>query len=149
MSDIEINDIRKITDFKKSLRTKWIYLASLMDRSFQTAKEISKYAEKKKIKVLFNPSLYLAKKGKVYLKPILKTTSILVLNQEEAAALLGIKGKITKKYIDDGEFLVDIDCWGENQKGEITMPGHATVSLPSREKGVWPLERLLASSETQ
>ena len=43
-----------------------------------------------------------------------------------------IKGKVTRKYVENGEHLVDIECWGENQRGEITMPGHATVVLPSK-----------------
>ncbi|MBU0460360.1 MAG: carbohydrate kinase family protein [Nanoarchaeota archaeon] len=76
------------TDFKKSqLKAKWIYLSSLLGKSFQTATEIVQYAQKKKIKILFNPSLYLDKKGKSYLASILKKTTILVLNKEEAAAL--------------------------------------------------------------
>lgn len=45
-----------------------------------------------------------------------------------------LKGKVTEKYIKDGEFIVEVECWAENQRGEITMPGKATVSLPSREK---------------
>ena len=44
------------------------------------------------------------------------------------------KGSVTEKYIKDGEYLVDIECFGENQRGEITMRGKATVALPSREK---------------
>ena len=42
------------------------------------------------------------------------------------------KGKVTRKYVENSELLVDIECWGENQRGEITMPGQATVRLPSR-----------------
>lgn len=49
------------------------------------------------------------------------------------------RGNVTKKYVENGEYLVDIECWGQNQRGEITMPGHATVALPSREAGWWPL----------
>ena len=45
------------------------------------------------------------------------------------------KGKVTRKYMDDGRFAVDLDVWGENQRGEVTAPGRATVLLPSREKG--------------
>ena len=44
------------------------------------------------------------------------------------------KGKVSKKYIDKGEHLVDVECWAENQRGEITMPGSATVVLPSKGK---------------
>ena len=55
-----------------------------------------------------------------------------------------IKGRVVKKYMDEnGEPCVDVDCWGENQRGEITMPGHATIILPSREKKYWPLENRL------
>ncbi len=43
-----------------------------------------------------------------------------------------LKGKVTNKYIEDDEHLVDIECWAENQRGEVTMPGTATVRLPSK-----------------
>ena len=32
-----------------------------------------------------------------------------------------------------GFALVDIEIWGENQRGELTTPGFATVMLPSRD----------------
>lgn len=41
------------------------------------------------------------------------------------------KGRVTRKYVENGEHLVDIECWAENQLHEITLPGHATISLPS------------------
>ncbi|MDO8674237.1 MAG: MaoC family dehydratase N-terminal domain-containing protein [Dehalococcoidia bacterium] len=46
-----------------------------------------------------------------------------------------MKGKVARKYIENGEHLVDIECWGENQRGEITLPGFAVVRLPTREGG--------------
>ncbi len=42
------------------------------------------------------------------------------------------KGKVTKKYVEDGEHYVDCDIRVENGKGEVTTPGKATVILPSR-----------------
>lgn len=42
------------------------------------------------------------------------------------------KGKVTNKYVVDYKYCVDIECWGENQRGEINMPGKATVILPSK-----------------
>ena len=30
---------------------------------------------------------------------------------------------------------VDLDIWGENQRGDTTTPGHAMILLPSREHG--------------
>jgi acyl dehydratase len=43
------------------------------------------------------------------------------------------KGKVSKKYVKDGFALVDLEIWGENQRGELTTPGLATVILPSRD----------------
>ena len=42
------------------------------------------------------------------------------------------KGRVTKKYTDGGNHLVDCEIWLENAKGEKTTPGTATVVLPSR-----------------
>ncbi|MBI2832606.1 MAG: MaoC family dehydratase N-terminal domain-containing protein [Chloroflexi bacterium] len=42
------------------------------------------------------------------------------------------KGKVTKKYVENGEHLVDIEIRAENQRGEVTAPGWATVQLPSK-----------------
>ncbi len=74
------------SDFKpQDLATSWLYIGSLMGKSFQIGKEIVQHT---KSSVLFNPSLYLARKRKNYLKPILSRTKILVLNLEEAQAVL-------------------------------------------------------------
>lgn len=43
-----------------------------------------------------------------------------------------LKGRVVAKRIEQGEHLVEVECWGENQLGQITMPGNATVRLPSR-----------------
>jgi hypothetical protein len=43
------------------------------------------------------------------------------------------RGKVTRKYVKDGYGLVDIEIRGENQRGELTTPGMATVVLPSRD----------------
>ncbi|MBT4936176.1 carbohydrate kinase family protein [Candidatus Woesearchaeota archaeon] len=78
-----------IYDFvKKQLKARWIYMGSLMETSLKTGKKLVKYAHGKKTKILFNPSLYLAKKGVPYLRPILKATEILVLNKKEAQTLV-------------------------------------------------------------
>jgi hypothetical protein len=52
-------------------------------------------------------------------------------------ALLGdtltCRGKVAKKYEEDGIPMVDLSLTVETQKGEITTPGRATVVL-AREK---------------
>ncbi len=45
------------------------------------------------------------------------------------------KGKVVKKYVENNEHLVDIECWAENQSGVKTLLGSATVLLPARKAG--------------
>ena len=80
-------------DFKRQdLAAPWLYIGSVMGKSFQVASAIVKNT---KSSVLFNPSLYLAQKGKTFLSPILRKTKVLVLNLEEAQAVLAnYSGKI-------------------------------------------------------
>jgi len=42
------------------------------------------------------------------------------------------RGKVSKKYTDGPDHLVDCEIWLENHQGEKTTPGTATVILPSR-----------------
>jgi acyl dehydratase len=47
-----------------------------------------------------------------------------------------MRGRVTRKYLAEGDRpAVDLDIWGENQRGDTTTPGHATILLPSREHG--------------
>ena len=46
-----------------------------------------------------------------------------------------MKGKTIKKYMENGMWLVDLELWAENQRGETTTTGSATVSLPSKNHG--------------
>ena len=43
------------------------------------------------------------------------------------------KGKVTKKYLDGNDHLVDCDIKLENGKGEVTTSGKATVILPVKQ----------------
>jgi len=84
------NDKLKFSDINlKKLKTKWFYFSSMISESFKTLEKLAEFAEKNNIKIAFNPSTYLAKKGKNYLKKILTRTTILVLNNEEASLLVG------------------------------------------------------------
>ena len=77
----------------KALNPQWIYLGTLLEKSFITAKAIARHAAKNHISLLFNPSTYLAKKGIAHSKDILKATTLLVLNKEEAQLLLKTKNQ--------------------------------------------------------
>jgi acyl dehydratase len=43
------------------------------------------------------------------------------------------RGRVSRKYVKDGYALVDIEIWAENQRGERTATGVATVILPPRD----------------
>jgi acyl dehydratase len=47
-----------------------------------------------------------------------------------------MRGRVSRKYLaEGGRPAVDLDIWGENQRGDTTTPGHAAILLPSREHG--------------
>lgn len=73
----------------RRLDTKWLYFSSMLGRSFGMQEKLAQYARKHHIPVAFNPSLYLAKKGAFALRHLLKATTALILNKEEAQALSG------------------------------------------------------------
>jgi acyl dehydratase len=46
--------------------------------------------------------------------------------------VLTCKGTVTRTYHENGEPRVDCQIWQENQKGEKTLTGEATFTLPPR-----------------
>lgn len=90
------NDLMTLQDVPKKLDTKWIYLGTMLGKSWKTHCAIAQYAKKNGINVLFNPSLYLAEQGKKFLKPVLDACTVLILNKEEAQAVTGKKTNIDK-----------------------------------------------------
>ncbi len=45
---------------------------------------------------------------------------------------MSIKGKVTRKYIEGSDHLVDLDVWIENDKQGLTTPATCTVVLPAK-----------------
>ena len=43
-----------------------------------------------------------------------------------------LKGRVKRAYQEGGKAFVALECWVENQHGEITTPGSALVELPRR-----------------
>ena len=41
------------------------------------------------------------------------------------------RGRVVRKYVEDGQSFADCEIWLENARGQTTAPGQATVSLPS------------------
>lgn len=42
------------------------------------------------------------------------------------------RGKVVRRYREDGKALVDLEVWVENGSGTVTTPGEATVVLPTK-----------------
>jgi|SRR3989338_1744402 len=89
-----VNNELRPKDVKKSaLKARWFYFSAMMEGSFAVLEELARFAKKSGIRVAFNPSSYLAEKGAGYLKAVLSATTVLVLNKEEAEAIVG-KGTV-------------------------------------------------------
>jgi len=87
-----VNDKLSLNDVDKSkLKARWFYCSSMLGKSLKTVFNIVRSS---KAKVAFNPSTYLAIKGRKFLSPLLKKTDLLILNKEEAQYLLNSKAKI-------------------------------------------------------
>ncbi|HIH31686.1 TPA: carbohydrate kinase family protein [Candidatus Woesearchaeota archaeon] len=86
--DLDLKHIQKYL-----LDSRWFYFSSMMHKSFSALEYLSKHSKKKNIKIAFNPSLYLVKKGKKHLSKILKNCEILLYNKEEAQSMLNSKSE--------------------------------------------------------
>lgn len=81
---------------------KWFYLASLSDNPIEVFQSLIDFAQKNKIKVMANPGSSQLKLSPKILHPLLKKVDILLLNQEEAQALIkkpSLKGEKLVKQI--------------------------------------------------
>jgi len=92
------NDDIARNDAPKQPHTDWFYFGSMLGKSWDTQCALANYARKNNINILYNTSYYLASKGLNYLKPVLDATTILILNKEEARALVG-KKKASEKTL--------------------------------------------------
>lgn len=79
------DDLRRNEINFSNLRTKWLYLSSLLGESFEAQKVFALFLHKRGTKIAFNPSEYIIKE--LNLKPILGITDVLILNEEEAELL--------------------------------------------------------------
>lgn len=100
-----VNDSLVITDVSTTqLAASWFYFSSMTGEAYRTLETLADYAKKHKIKILFNPSMYIAKKGMKTLKKVIENCEILVLNKEEAEVLTKKEGvdkclKELNKYV--------------------------------------------------
>ncbi len=85
-----LNDRLLMSDIKlHKLKTKWIYVSSMLGQSLETAEKVIHMVKKSGTKVALNISGYLASKGLNYLSSILGSADVIVLNNNEAEILTG------------------------------------------------------------
>ncbi len=82
------NDLKYKEIKLKKLKTKWFYFSTQLGESYRTQEKLAKFAEKNGIKIIFNTSEYLVKKGAKYVSNILRRTEVFVLNKDEAKLLV-------------------------------------------------------------
>jgi acyl dehydratase len=63
---------------------------------------------------------------------ILRKLSCSYKDMNYPGEVITFKGKVTKKYVEDGQHCVECSLWAENPKREKTASGMAVVILPSR-----------------
>jgi len=124
-----VNDEIQFKDIKK-VKTKWIYLSSMLGKSFQTQIKLVRLLKKKGTKIAFNPSSYLIKRKN--LSSLLKLTDVLILNKEEAGMLTKNKDPLIGLHKLGPEIVVITDknklisCYNGNAK-YFLKPGKVKV----------------------
>lgn len=125
-----INDqlTAKDVDFKK-LKAKWIYMGSMLSKSFETCEKIAEFAKKKGIPIAFNPSIYLAQKGMRGLHKIISACKLIVLNKEEAKAITGKKTENINALLKELQRHVLLAVITDGAKGAYAYDGKTKYTL--------------------
>lgn len=85
-----VNNFLETKELKMEARkTKRYYFSSMLGTSWETIRGLAAFATREHIPYTFNPSLYLAKKGRFALRSLLSGCELLTLNKEEAYAMTG------------------------------------------------------------
>jgi ribokinase len=125
-NDISLSDISL-----KHLKTKWFYFSACDNRSLDTQKALALYASKNNIKLAYNPSSYLTKKGHVHIKSILDHTKVLILNDGEAKDLVP-EGDLFRGLHAFGPRIVCITYGGQGNK--VSDGNSIFTSIPRKIK---------------
>lgn len=80
----------KLPDFPE---TKWLYITSMAAGSESLNPALSQYIKKYKPKITFNPGTFQLRLGREAYKDLLKSTTIFIVNKEEAIEFTGNEGK--------------------------------------------------------
>ena len=78
-------------DFDSIKNSKWLYIAPLNGQSTEVLDEIAEFAEKNNVNMAINVGTSSIKKGEKYLKKILETAEVVLMNSDEATMLTKIQ----------------------------------------------------------
>ena len=91
-------------DFDAIKNSKWLYIAPLNGQSTEVLDTIAEFAENNNVNMAINVGTSSIKRGEKYLKKILETAEVVVMNTEEASMLTKIQirpDKKTEKYSEE------------------------------------------------
>ncbi|HJX05262.1 MAG TPA: carbohydrate kinase family protein [Candidatus Nanoarchaeia archaeon] len=83
-NDLRFNEVKKA-----KLKAKWLYLSSMLGESLEAMTRIAEHARNNKVKIAFNPSITILENETLRAMNLLRYADLLVLNKEEAEALVG------------------------------------------------------------
>lgn len=91
-------------DFETIKNSKWLYIAPLNGESTEVLDEIAEFAEKNDVNMAINVGTSSIKRGEKYLKKILETAEVVLMNTDEAKMLTKIQIRPdtkTEKYSEE------------------------------------------------
>lgn len=77
---------------KSRLRSKWLYITSMLGKSLNAALRLASWARKRGIKIAFNPSNYLIRENHSSVLKILRAAELFMVNETEAFMLTHLRG---------------------------------------------------------
>lgn len=110
-------------------RTRWLYCGSMLGMSWSTVLRIIHHARAQGTRIAFNPSTYLARQGLRKLWPVLNGLDVLVLNKEEARALLHKPTASTRELLRKLSLIVRTPVITDGPNGASTTEGEFLYSL--------------------
>jgi ribokinase len=108
-------------NWKKLGQSKWLFVSSFHSKP-ALLKEIFAFASRKGIRIAWNPGKSELKQGLRGLKQLLQKTSILFLNEEEAAILTGKKS--VERNLKELQGIVPIVAITRGRKGSAAFDGN-------------------------
>lgn len=133
-NDIHLKDIKA-----SQLKTKWLYYSALLEKSFETQKQLALRFVKSGTKLAFNPSNYII--NNLDISDILKITHVLILNKEEAEALCKKYGKPAHDLLEElHELGVKIVVITDKDNPAVCYDGVKKYSIEPH-KGIKVVER--------